>query len=265
MLRHAARERHPLADTHHLGSTRNSRERALFGVQARASRSRRCDAGRASRRRRVAAGPRTKKSSRYSERRIASIPLSLTRSTKPTPVTLGGRLEGLQVPEPLRLSRRFRFAPKRLREEFTRLGWRKVVAFQTRNPMHRAHHELTLRAAKEVEANLLIHPVVGMTKPGRSRPLHARALLPGDCGALSEQHCPPFAAASRDAHGRPARSGLARDHPEELRMHAPHRRPGPRRPGERFERPALFTAPTTRRSFCKSTKKSSASRWCRSR
>jgi sulfate adenylyltransferase len=41
-----------------------------------------------------------------------------------------------------------------------------VVSFQTRNPLHRAHHELTLRAAKEVEANLLIHPVVGMTKPG---------------------------------------------------------------------------------------------------
>jgi sulfate adenylyltransferase len=41
-----------------------------------------------------------------------------------------------------------------------------VVAFQTRNPMHRAHVELTFRAAKQVEANLLIHPVVGMTKPG---------------------------------------------------------------------------------------------------
>jgi sulfate adenylyltransferase len=41
-----------------------------------------------------------------------------------------------------------------------------VVAFQTRNPMHRAHQELTFRAAKQVEANLLIHPSVGMTKPG---------------------------------------------------------------------------------------------------
>ena len=47
-----------------------------------------------------------------------------------------------------------------------KLGWRKVVAFQTRNPLHRAHQELTFRAAREVEANLLIHPVVGMTKPG---------------------------------------------------------------------------------------------------
>ena len=40
------------------------------------------------------------------------------------------------------------------------------MAFQTRNPLHRAHQELTFRAARDVEANLLIHPVVGMTKPG---------------------------------------------------------------------------------------------------
>ena len=59
-----------------------------------------------------------------------------------------------------------RHSPAELRAEFTKLGWTKVVAFQTRNPMHRAHQELTLRAAKEVQANLLIHPVVGLTKPG---------------------------------------------------------------------------------------------------
>ena len=59
-----------------------------------------------------------------------------------------------------------RLTPAELRAEFARLGWRRVVAFQTRNPMHRAHVELTFRAAKKVEANLLIHPSVGMTKPG---------------------------------------------------------------------------------------------------
>jgi len=59
-----------------------------------------------------------------------------------------------------------RLTPGELRNEFARLGWRRVVAFQTRNPMHRAHQELTFRAAKTVEANLLIHPSVGMTKPG---------------------------------------------------------------------------------------------------
>ncbi len=56
--------------------------------------------------------------------------------------------------------------PRQVREEFARLGWTEVVAFQTRNPMHRAHVELTMRAAAEVGANLLIQPVVGMTKPG---------------------------------------------------------------------------------------------------
>ncbi len=59
-----------------------------------------------------------------------------------------------------------RLTPAELRAEFARLGWRRIVAFQTRNPMHRAHQELSFRAAKQVEANLLIHPVVGMTKPG---------------------------------------------------------------------------------------------------
>ena len=41
-----------------------------------------------------------------------------------------------------------------------------IVAFQTRNPLHRAHVEMTLNAIKELNANLLVHPVVGMTKPG---------------------------------------------------------------------------------------------------
>jgi len=78
---------------------------------------------------------------------------------------VGGRLEGVQLPGHYDF-RELRQTPAELRQEFARLGWRQVVAFQTRNPMHRAHHELTLRAAKEVEANLLIHPVVGLTKPG---------------------------------------------------------------------------------------------------
>jgi sulfate adenylyltransferase len=81
------------------------------------------------------------------------------------PYYVGGRLEGLQLPVHYDF-RSLRYTPARLREEFARLGWRRIVAFQTRNPMHRAHHELTLRAARQVEANLLIHPVVGMTKPG---------------------------------------------------------------------------------------------------
>ena len=81
------------------------------------------------------------------------------------PYYVGGRLTGLQAVT--HYDYRFlRHSPQQLRAELTKLGWKKVVAFQTRNPMHKAHQELTLRAAKDVEANLLIHPVVGMTKPG---------------------------------------------------------------------------------------------------
>jgi sulfate adenylyltransferase len=81
------------------------------------------------------------------------------------PWYVGGTVEGIQLPHHYDFME-LRYTPKRLRDEFTRMGWRRVVAFQTRNPMHRAHQELTFRAAKQREANLLIHPVVGMTKPG---------------------------------------------------------------------------------------------------
>jgi sulfate adenylyltransferase len=81
------------------------------------------------------------------------------------PIYLGGTLEGLDLP-PHHTFRQLRHTPLELRAEFARLGWQQVVAFQTRNPMHRAHAELTRRAAAETEANLLIHPVVGRTSPG---------------------------------------------------------------------------------------------------
>ncbi len=84
---------------------------------------------------------------------------------KAHPWYVGGRIEGVQ-PGAHYDFRSLRLTPAELRAEFARLGWRRVVAFQTRNPMHRAHVELTFRAAKQVEANLLIHPSVGMTKPG---------------------------------------------------------------------------------------------------
>ncbi len=59
-----------------------------------------------------------------------------------------------------------RRAPAEVRAILERMGYQKVVAFQTRNPLHRIHEELTKRAAEEVNGSLLIHPVVGMTKPG---------------------------------------------------------------------------------------------------
>ena len=81
------------------------------------------------------------------------------------PVYVGGRLSGVEKVTHYDF-KHLRDGPAEMRDRFEKLGWRKVVAFQTRNPMHRAHQELTLRAARDVEANLLIHPVVGMTKPG---------------------------------------------------------------------------------------------------
>jgi sulfate adenylyltransferase len=81
------------------------------------------------------------------------------------PWYVGGRIEGLQLPVHYDYHS-LRLTPADMRAEFARLGWTRVVAFQTRNPLHRAHQELTLRAAEEAGAKLLIHPVVGMTKPG---------------------------------------------------------------------------------------------------
>jgi len=78
---------------------------------------------------------------------------------------LGGKVGGGEAPTHYDF-RGGRDSPAELRARFRKLGWRKVVAFQTRNPLNRAHQELTHRAAQESEANLLIHPSVGMTKPG---------------------------------------------------------------------------------------------------
>ena len=59
-----------------------------------------------------------------------------------------------------------RLTPTQVRARLGQFGNQKVVAFQTRNPMHRIHEELTKRAAEGVNGSLLVHPVVGMTKPG---------------------------------------------------------------------------------------------------
>lgn len=80
-------------------------------------------------------------------------------------IYLGGAIKGIESPNHYDFRDR-RNTPNELRSHFAKIGWKKIVAFQTRNPLHRAHQELTFLAAKEVEANLLIHPVVGLTKPG---------------------------------------------------------------------------------------------------
>ncbi len=84
---------------------------------------------------------------------------------KAGPMYVGGAVEAMQFPIHYDF-RRLRLTPSETRLEFSRRGWTRVVAFQTRNPIHRTHVELTMRAAAEQQADLLIHPVVGMTKPG---------------------------------------------------------------------------------------------------
>ncbi len=80
-------------------------------------------------------------------------------------IYLGGRVMGVTTPYHYDFQH-LRFTPRDLRELFKKLGWEKIIAFQTQHPMHREHRELTLQAAKKTESHILIHPVVGVTKPG---------------------------------------------------------------------------------------------------
>ena len=154
-------------------------------------------------------------------------------------VYLGGRVQGVEAPMHYDF-KHLRDTPQELRDRFRKLGWRRVIAFQTRNPMHRAHQELTFRAAQAAEANLLIQPVVGMTKPGDvdhfTRVRCYEKLLhhyPEQTTSLSL-----LPLAMRMAGPREAR--LARDHPQELWLHPPDRRPRPCRPGQRLHRQAVL-------------------------
>ena len=80
-------------------------------------------------------------------------------------LNISGRLQVIELP------RRFdfenlRLTPAQTRSRLEQMGQKNVVAFQTRNPIHRVHEELTKRAAQEVHGTILIHPAVGMTKAG---------------------------------------------------------------------------------------------------
>jgi sulfate adenylyltransferase len=78
---------------------------------------------------------------------------------------VGGRLEEVQRPihhdfQSLRLT------PEEVRADFAARGWTRVVAFESRNPMTRAHDAIVRRVMRDVEAALLLHPVFGVRKPG---------------------------------------------------------------------------------------------------
>ncbi|KAI8074595.1 sulfate adenylyltransferase [Gongronella butleri] len=112
------------------------------------------------------------------------------------PFYVGGALEAIQSPAHYDYVSN-RFTPSELRAHFKKLHWTRVVAFQTRNPMHRAHRELTVRAARQRKAHLLIHPVVGLTKPGDidhyTRVRVYKALMPKYPNGMAELSLLPLA------------------------------------------------------------------------
>jgi len=80
-------------------------------------------------------------------------------------ICVGGKLKGFEPPGHYDFSRH-RNSPAELRALFRKMGWNRIVALQTIGPMHRAHVESAYRVAEQVQANLLIQPVVGEVKPG---------------------------------------------------------------------------------------------------
>jgi sulfate adenylyltransferase len=99
---------------------------------------------------------------------------------------ISGALKVIDVAMPWDF-RELRRTPREVRALLEELGHENVVAFQTRNPMHRAHEELTRRAIEAVDGVLLLHPVVGMTKPGDvDHVTRVRTYK-----ALAEHHYPP--------------------------------------------------------------------------
>lgn len=78
---------------------------------------------------------------------------------------VGGQIEGVELPSHFDFENLWT-TPSELRTRFKQKGWRNVLAFQTSKPMHRVHREITMQAARESQAHILIHPTVGTTKPG---------------------------------------------------------------------------------------------------
>ena len=80
-------------------------------------------------------------------------------------VYVGGIISKIGMPNHYDFNR-YRLTPSVAKLKFEELGWNKIIAFQTRNPLHRAHIEMTHKSMLRLNANLFLHPVVGLTKPG---------------------------------------------------------------------------------------------------
>ncbi len=80
-------------------------------------------------------------------------------------VYIGGKIEKIAMPNHYDY-RKYRLTPNEVKFKFKKMNWNRIVAFQTRNPLHRAHFEMTIRSMEDFDAKLFLHPVVGMTKAG---------------------------------------------------------------------------------------------------
>ena len=80
-------------------------------------------------------------------------------------LNIAGKLQVSELPKHFDYQN-LRMTPAQAREKLKEIGCKNIVAFQTRNPLHRVHEELTKRACEAVDGVLLLHPVVGLTKPG---------------------------------------------------------------------------------------------------
>ncbi len=78
---------------------------------------------------------------------------------------VAGRIEALQLPVHYDYHE-LRKTPAELRRVFSDLGWRQIIAFQTHRTYHRAQHAMIVAAARDIGANVLVHPVVGLDEPG---------------------------------------------------------------------------------------------------
>jgi sulfate adenylyltransferase len=154
---------------------------------------------------------------------------------------ISGRLKVLQLPRRFDFSD-LRLTPAQTRAQLEKLGRETVVAFQTRNPLHRAHEELTKKAIQDKAAVLLLHPVVGLTKPG-DIDYYSRVRT---YKALAENYYDPerlllsvIPLAMRMAG--PREDFVARPDPPQLRRDSLNRRTRPRQSRRRFSRAAFLS------------------------